>query len=95
MLARLSRCQLGFPETHRKANISCYVRAVRNTHTHTHKHTHVYIFCSCKCITNKRINPLTPSDLKRRRAVNPLKIKILSKNMREKPTNKPIIHSVY
>jgi hypothetical protein len=27
--------------------------------------------------------------------VSPLKIKILSKNMREKPTNTTIIHSVY
>jgi hypothetical protein len=27
--------------------------------------------------------------------VSPLKIKILSKNMREKPTNTPIINSVY
>jgi hypothetical protein len=27
--------------------------------------------------------------------VSPLKIKIPSKNMREKPTNMPIIHSVY
>jgi hypothetical protein len=27
--------------------------------------------------------------------VSPLKIKILSKNMREKPTNTPIIHAVY
>jgi hypothetical protein len=41
------------------------------------------------------INPLTPNDLKRRRAVSPLKIKIPSKNMRENPTNAPIIHSVY
>jgi hypothetical protein len=41
------------------------------------------------------INPLTPNDLQRRRAVNPLKIKIPSKNMREKPTNTPIISSVY
>jgi precorrin-3B methylase len=41
------------------------------------------------------INPLTPNDLKRRRAVNPLKIKIPCQNMREKPTNTPIIHSVY
>jgi hypothetical protein len=39
--------------------------------------------------------PLTPIDLKRRPAVSPLKIKIPSKNMREKPTNTPIIHSVY
>jgi hypothetical protein len=30
----------------------------------------------------KRINPLTPNDLLRRRAVSPLKIKISSKNMR-------------
>jgi hypothetical protein len=41
------------------------------------------------------INPLTPNDLQRRRAVSPLKIKIPSKNMRKKPTNTPIIHSVY
>jgi hypothetical protein len=27
--------------------------------------------------------------------VSPLKIKIPNKNMREKPTNTPIIHSVY
>jgi hypothetical protein len=40
-------------------------------------------------------NPLTPNDLKRRRAVSPLKIKIPSKHMREKPTNTTIIHSVY
>jgi hypothetical protein len=30
-----------------------------------------------------------------RRAVSPLKIKIPSKNIRENPTNKPIIHSDY
>jgi hypothetical protein len=41
------------------------------------------------------INPLTPNDFKRRRAVSPLKIKIPSENMREKPTNAAIIHSVY
>jgi hypothetical protein len=41
------------------------------------------------------INPLTPNDLKRRRAVSPLKIKIPSKNMHEKPTNTTINHSVY
>jgi hypothetical protein len=41
------------------------------------------------------VNHLTPNDLKRRRAVSPLKIKIPSKNMREKPTNTQIIHSVY
>jgi hypothetical protein len=40
-------------------------------------------------------NPLTPNTLKRRRAVSLLKIKIPSKNMREKPANTPIIHSVY
>jgi hypothetical protein len=39
--------------------------------------------------------PLTPNDLKRRRAVSPLKIKIPSKNMHEKPTNTPVIQSVY
>jgi hypothetical protein len=41
------------------------------------------------------VNPLKPNDLYRRRAVSPLQIKIHSKNMREKPTNTPIIHSVY
>jgi hypothetical protein len=41
------------------------------------------------------INPLTPNDLQRSRAVSPLKIKIPCKNMREKPTNTTIIHSVY
>jgi hypothetical protein len=40
-------------------------------------------------------NPLTPKDIQRSRAVSHLKIKIASKNMREKPTNTPIIHSVY
>jgi hypothetical protein len=41
------------------------------------------------------LNPLTPNDLESRRTVSPLKIKIPNKNMREKPTNKPIIYSVY
>jgi hypothetical protein len=41
------------------------------------------------------LNPLTPNDLSRLRAVSTLKIKIPNKNMREKPTNTPIIHSVY
>jgi hypothetical protein len=36
-----------------------------------------------------------PNDLQRRRALSPLKIKIPSKNMREKPTDTPIIHLVY
>jgi hypothetical protein len=45
--------------------------------------------------THYNINPLKPKDLLRRRAVSPLKIKIPSKNMREKPTNTPIIYSVY
>jgi hypothetical protein len=39
-------------------------------------------------------NPLTPNDWYRRRVMSPLKFKIPSKNMREKPTNTPIIHSV-
>jgi hypothetical protein len=39
-----------------------------------------------------KLIPLTPNDLQRRRAVSPLKIKIPSKNMREKSTNTPIIH---
>jgi hypothetical protein len=40
------------------------------------------------------IKPLTPNDLQRRHAVSPLQIKIPTKNMREKPTNTPIIHLV-
>jgi hypothetical protein len=34
-------------------------------------------------VTKQDINPSTPNDLQRRRAVSPLKIKIPSKNMRE------------
>jgi hypothetical protein len=45
--------------------------------------------------TTTCLNPLTPNDLQRRGAVSPLKIKIPSKNMREKPTNATIIRSVY
>jgi hypothetical protein len=41
------------------------------------------------------LKPLMPYDLKRRRTVSLLKIKIPSKNMREKPTNATIIHLVY
>jgi hypothetical protein len=41
------------------------------------------------------VNPLTPKDLQKGRRVSPLKIKILSKNMREKPTHTPFIHSVH
>jgi hypothetical protein len=43
----------------------------------------------------KDVNPLTPKDLQKVRPLSPLKIKIPSKHMREKPTNTPIIHSVY
>jgi hypothetical protein len=49
----------------------------------------------CGGRTHPMLNPLTPNDLQRRRAVSPLKIKISSKNMREKPTNTQIIYSVY
>jgi hypothetical protein len=42
-----------------------------------------------------KFNPLMPNDLQKRRAVDLLKIKIPSKNMREKPKNTPIIQSVY
>jgi hypothetical protein len=41
------------------------------------------------------INPLMPNDVYSRHTVSPLKIKIPSKNMCEKPTNTPTIHSVY
>jgi hypothetical protein len=47
----------------------------------------------CWKICVDMINPLTPNDLQRRRAMSPLKITIPSNNMREKPTNTPIIHS--
>jgi hypothetical protein len=52
-------------------------------------------WCKNGRLSGKTINPLTPNNWKRRRAVSPLKIKIPSKNMREKPTNATIIHSVY
>jgi hypothetical protein len=45
--------------------------------------------------SRESFNPLTPNDLIRRRAISLLKIKISIKNMREKSTNTPIIHSVY
>jgi hypothetical protein len=44
---------------------------------------------------NWNVNPLTPNDLEKRRAVSHLKIKIPSKNMRDKPRNTPIIGSVH
>jgi hypothetical protein len=44
---------------------------------------------------NKTERPKSHKLIKKSRAVGPSKIKILSKNMREKPTNTPIIHSVY
>jgi hypothetical protein len=47
--------------------------------------------CSTRCW---KIYHLTLNDVYRRRAVNRLKLKIPSKNMREKSTNTPIIHSV-
>jgi hypothetical protein len=40
-------------------------------------------------------NPLTPNDLLKTSRSKPFKIKIPSKNMREKPTNTQVIHSVY
>jgi hypothetical protein len=46
-------------------------------------------------IVTNVVNPLTPNDLQRLREVSPLKIKIPSTNMRENPTNTPIILSVY
>jgi hypothetical protein len=49
----------------------------------------------CRKLRATCLDPLTPNDLQRRRAVSPLKIKITSKNMREKPTNATIIYSVY
>jgi hypothetical protein len=42
-----------------------------------------------------KCNPLTSNDLQRRHTVSPLKIKIPSKNMSEKPTNTTITLSVY
>jgi hypothetical protein len=52
--------------------------------------------CANRSVPNAGlINPLTLNNLSRRRAVSPLKIKIPSKNMRDKPTNATIIYSVY
>jgi hypothetical protein len=41
------------------------------------------------------VTPLTPKDFEGHRALSALKIKIPIRNMHEKPTNTPIIHSVY
>jgi hypothetical protein len=46
-------------------------------------------------LCHRDFNPLMPNNLLRHHAVSPLKIKIPSKNMHEKPTNTTIIHSVY
>jgi hypothetical protein len=54
-----------------------------------------FIVVGKKLQVERKVNPLTPNDLQRRRAVSPLKIKITSKTMPEKPTNTLIIHSVY
>jgi hypothetical protein len=48
----------------------------------------------CVDFENQYFNPLTPNDLYKQRTLSPLKIKIPSKNMCEKPTNATIIHSV-
>jgi hypothetical protein len=48
-----------------------------------------------KFVDGKQINSLMPNDLWRRSALSPLKIKIPSKNKREKPTNTSIILSIY
>jgi hypothetical protein len=78
-----------------------------SVHRFLHMHTNIQLdvtMVSCfiarsfymfRALSVPTINPLTPNDLQRRRAVNPSKIKIPGKNMREKPTNTPIIHSVY
>jgi hypothetical protein len=48
-----------------------------------------------RALSTAKRNPLTPNDFQRRRSVNPLKIKIPTKNMPEKPTNATIINLVY
>jgi hypothetical protein len=59
----------------------------------TERYTIINVYLSSCKVT---VIPLPKNDLQIRRAVSPLKIKIPSKNMREKPTNTPIIiHSVY
>jgi hypothetical protein len=52
------------------------------------------VLCECENLASG-FNPSTPNDLERRRALSPFKIKIPSKNMREKSTYTPIINSVY
>jgi hypothetical protein len=55
----------------------------------------VYVYTVNESIAPIILNSSTPSDLKKLRPVSPLKIKIPSNNMCEKPTNATIIHSVY
>jgi hypothetical protein len=52
-------------------------------------------YVSWRLTVNWNVNNLTPNDLEKRRAVSHLKIKIRSKNMRDKPRNTKIIRSVY
>jgi hypothetical protein len=85
----------------------CFVRIQERTATFTlHNISRLILYNrGGKCLqrgtdchvkhTRSVFNPLTPNDLHRRRTVSPLKIKIPRKNMREKPTNTPIIRSVY
>jgi hypothetical protein len=55
-------------------------------------------FCVLKCGKNNIeicVNPVTPNDLSKRLAMSPIKIKIPNSNVREKPTNTPIINYVW
>jgi hypothetical protein len=78
-------------ETYESTNSVTHIFALRTTNgivgSNPIRKMDICVFLVC-------VNPLTPNDLKRRRTVSPLKIKIPSKNMREKPTDQPIIHSV-
>jgi hypothetical protein len=53
------------------------------------------VYISDRVLLMYDVHPLTPNDLYRRGAVSTLKIKTPSQNTHEKPTNTPIIQSVY
>jgi hypothetical protein len=81
---------LAAPQRHDLQQTSCINNQVHVFNRKLHKMT---VMDNVK-ILDININPLTPNDLQRRRAVSPLKIKIPSKNMREKPIHRLFIQFI-
>jgi hypothetical protein len=74
--------------------VSCFKSCVEDTKYHS-KATFLPLQAQKWAKNGATVNPLTLNNLQRCHAVIPLKIKIPSKNMREKPTYATINHSAY